>query len=199
MNLPNKLTMARVIMIPFFVIFMLTGWGGEASKWISLAIFIVASLTDLLDGQIARKHNLVTNFGKFMDPLADKLLVCSAMICLVEMGRIPAWIVIVIISREFIISGFRLIASDNGRRDRSKLLGQVQDDVPDGYDLSDDCQYRSTVRIDHDCNVGGAGADSGISGRLSDEKQRRAQRPALIRIKVLLCRNVAFAEYFYEF
>ena len=115
MNLPNKLTMARVIMIPFFVIFMLTGWGGEASKWISLAIFIVASLTDLLDGHIARKHNLVTNFGKFMDPLADKLLVCSAMICLVEMGRIPAWIVIVIISREFIISGFRLIASDNGR------------------------------------------------------------------------------------
>ena len=115
MNLPNKLTMARVIMIPFFVIFMLTGWGGEASKWISLAIFIVASLTDLLDGHIARKHNLVTNFGKFMDPLADKLLVCSAMICLVELGRIPAWIVIVIISREFIISGFRLIASDNGR------------------------------------------------------------------------------------
>ena len=114
MNLPNKLTMARVIMIPFFVIFMLTGWGGEASKWISLAIFIVASLTDLLDGHIARKHNLVTNFGKFMDPLADKLLVCSAMICLVEMGRIPAWIVIVIISREFIISGFRLIAAENG-------------------------------------------------------------------------------------
>ena len=115
MNLPNKLTMARVIMIPFFVVFMLTGWGQEASKWISLAIFIVASLTDLLDGHIARKHNLVTNFGKFMDPLADKLLVCSAMICLVELGRIPAWIVIVIISREFIISGFRLIASDNGR------------------------------------------------------------------------------------
>ena len=114
MNLPNKLTMARVIMIPFFVIFMLTGWGGEASKWISLAIFIVASLTDLLDGHIARKHNLVTNFGKFMDPLADKLLVCSAMICLVEMGRIPAWIVIVIISREFIISGFRLIAAEQG-------------------------------------------------------------------------------------
>lgn len=115
MNLPNKLTLARVIMIPFFVIFMLTGLGGSASKWIALAIFIVASLTDLLDGHIARKYNLVTNFGKFMDPLADKLLVCAAMICLVEMGRLPAWIVIVIISREFIISGFRLIASDNGR------------------------------------------------------------------------------------
>ena len=114
MNLPNKLTMARVIMIPFFVIFMLTGWGGEASKWISLAIFIVASLTDLLDGHIARKHNLVTNFGKFMDPLADKLLVCSAMICLVDLKLIPVWVVLIIIAREFIISGFRLVASDNG-------------------------------------------------------------------------------------
>lgn len=115
MNLPNKLTLARVIMIPFFVVFMLTDIGGSASKWIALALFIIASLTDLLDGHIARKYNLVTNFGKFMDPLADKLLVCSAMICLVEMGKLPAWIVIIIISREFIISGFRLIASDNGR------------------------------------------------------------------------------------
>jgi CDP-diacylglycerol--glycerol-3-phosphate 3-phosphatidyltransferase len=83
-------------------------------KWIALAIFIIASLTDLLDGKIARKYNLVTNFGKFMDPLADKLLVCSAMIALVGMDRIPSWIVIVIIAREFIISGFRLVASDNG-------------------------------------------------------------------------------------
>ena len=115
MNLPNKLTMARVIMIPFFVIFMLTGWGGEASKWISLAIFIVASLTDLLDGHIARKHNLVTNFGKFMDPLADKLLVSAALVCLTALGFIPAWMTVVIISREFIISGFRLIAAEQGR------------------------------------------------------------------------------------
>ena len=116
MILPNKLTVVRVLMIPFFVWFMLPSLGGEmaASKWIALAIFCIASLTDLLDGKIARKYNLVTNFGKFMDPLADKLLVGAAMICLVEMGRLPAWIVIVIISREFIISGFRLIASDNG-------------------------------------------------------------------------------------
>lgn len=114
MNLPNKLTILRVIMIPFFVFFMLTDYAGEASKWIALAIFIVASLTDMLDGKIARKYNLVTNFGKFMDPLADKLLVCSAMICLVGMGKLASWIVIIIISREFIISGFRLIASDNG-------------------------------------------------------------------------------------
>lgn len=114
MNLPNKLTIFRVIMIPFFVFFMLTDYAGTASKWIALAIFIVASLTDLLDGKIARKYNLVTNFGKFMDPLADKLLVCAALICLVDMGKLASWMVIIIISREFIISGFRLIASDNG-------------------------------------------------------------------------------------
>ena len=114
MNLPNKLTVIRMILIVPFVFIMLTDACGPMSKWIALAIFIIASLTDLLDGKIARKYNLVTNFGKFMDPLADKLLVCSAMICLVEMGKIPAWIVIIIISREFIISGFRLIASDNG-------------------------------------------------------------------------------------
>lgn len=113
MNLPNKLTMFRVILIPFFVLFMLVDIT-TADKWIALAIFIVASLTDLLDGKIARKYNLVTNFGKFMDPLADKLLVCSALICLVEMAELPAWMVIIIIAREFIISGFRLIASDNG-------------------------------------------------------------------------------------
>ena len=114
MNLPNKLTVLRIIMVPFFVFFMLTNVGGAANKWVALVLFCVASLTDLLDGKIARKYNLVTNFGKFMDPLADKLLVCSAMICLVEMETLAAWVVIVIISREFIISGFRLVASDNG-------------------------------------------------------------------------------------
>lgn len=113
MNLPNKLTLFRVILIIPFVLFMLTDIAGASGDWIALAIFIIASLTDLLDGKIARKYNLVTNFGKFMDPLADKLLVCSAMICLIEMERIPAWVVIIIIAREFIISGFRLIASDN--------------------------------------------------------------------------------------
>lgn len=115
MNLPNKLTVLRVIMIPFFVFFLL--WqGGEnrTFRLIALALFIIASLTDLLDGKIARKYNLVTNFGKFMDPLADKLLVCSALICLIELGELPAWMVLIIISREFIISGFRLVASDNG-------------------------------------------------------------------------------------
>lgn len=119
MNLPNKLTIFRMILIVPFVVILLggeAGWFGAnllIPDMIALAIFIVASLTDLIDGKIARKHNLVTNFGKFMDPLADKLLVCAALIALVEMGRIPAWAVIIIISREFIISGFRLIASDN--------------------------------------------------------------------------------------
>ncbi len=112
MNLPNKLTILRVCMIPFFVVFMLMdeSW----TNWIALAFFVVASLTDLLDGYLARKYKLVTNFGKFMDPLADKLLVCSALICFVELHAIPTWVVIVIISREFLISGFRLIAADNG-------------------------------------------------------------------------------------
>ena len=125
MNLPNKLTVFRMILIVPFVILLLgghAGWGWfdaafggiEAyTDYIALVIFVIASLTDMLEGKIARKYNLVTNFGKFMDPLADKLLVCSAMICLIDMDRIPAWIVIVIISREFIISGFRLVASDN--------------------------------------------------------------------------------------
>ena len=114
MNLPNKLTVLRIIMVPFFVFFMLTDAGGAANKWIALVIFCVASLTDMLDGKIARARGLVTNFGKFMDPLADKLLVCSAMICLIPLGKLTAWFVIVIIAREFIISGFRLVASDNG-------------------------------------------------------------------------------------
>ena len=128
MNLPNKLTTFRVILIPFFVFFLLAPYFEGYGNYIALVIFIVASLTDFLDGKIARKYNLVTNFGKFMDPLADKmlvssafmdpladkLLVCSALICLIALDRIPAWIVIVIISREFIISGFRLIAADNG-------------------------------------------------------------------------------------
>lgn len=122
MNLPNKLTVIRVILIVPFVLLLIGGHAGWAilapisgyTDYIALLIFVIASLTDLLDGKIARKYNLVTNFGKFMDPLADKLLVSAAMICLIEMGRLPAWIVIIIISREFIISGFRLIASDNG-------------------------------------------------------------------------------------
>ena len=113
MNLPNKLTVLRVIMVPFFVFFMLTDTGGAANKWIALVLFCVASLTDMLDGKIARSRNLVTNFGKFMDPLADKMLVCSAMICFIPLGKLTAWYVIIIIAREFIISGFRLVASDN--------------------------------------------------------------------------------------
>jgi len=100
-------------MIPVFLVFMLVP-GIPFGNYIATAVFAIACASDALDGHIARKHNLVTNFGKFMDPLADKLLVCSALICFVELSYMPAWIVIVIIAREFIISGFRLIASDNG-------------------------------------------------------------------------------------
>ena len=115
MNLPNKLTILRVIMIPFFVAALLyDGGANQNMRYVAAALFIIASLTDMLDGKIARKYNLVTNFGKFRDPLADKLLVCSALICMIELRELPAWMVIIIISREFIISGFRLVASDSG-------------------------------------------------------------------------------------
>ncbi len=135
MNLPNKLTVVRAILIIPFVVLLLggnAGWFGPDSlitDLIALAIFIIASLTDMLDGKIARKHNLVTNFGKFMDPLADKLLVCSALIALIELGRIPSWVVIIIIGREFIISGFRLIASDKGVVIAASYWGKIKTTV----------------------------------------------------------------------
>ncbi len=119
-NVPNTLTMFRVVLIIPFAVFLLggqRGWFGKnllVPDIIADVIFLLASLTDMLDGKIARAKGLVTNFGKFMDPLADKLLVCTALIALVDMRRIPAWVVIIIIAREFIISGFRLIASDAG-------------------------------------------------------------------------------------
>ena len=124
MNLPNKLTMLRVILIPFFVVCELIpySWG----KWAALVIFVAASITDKLDGTIARKYNLITNFGKFMDPLADKLLVCSAMICFVGLGTLAPWIVIIIVAREFIISGFRLIAAENGRVIAAGIWGKAK-------------------------------------------------------------------------
>ena len=118
MNLPNRLTVMRMLAVPVFVVLMLIPVNGEVCegwcKWAALAVFIIAAFTDLFDGRIARKYKLVTNFGKFMDPLADKLLVCSALTCLVELERIPAWVVIIIIAREFVISGIRLIAADDG-------------------------------------------------------------------------------------
>lgn len=128
MNLPNKITIVRVCMIPIFLIFMLIP-EITYGRYIAAGIFILAALTDALDGHIARKHNLITNFGKFMDPLADKLLVSSALICLVQFKLIPSWIVIVIIAREFIISGFRLIASDNGVVIAAGWWGKIKTNV----------------------------------------------------------------------
>ena len=126
MNLPNKITMIRVMMIPFFVFFISTELFGGAGRWIALAIFCVASFTDYLDGHLARKNNCITSFGKFMDPLADKLLVGAALICLVGLNLIEAWIVVVIIAREFIISGFRLIASDKGVVIAASIWGKIK-------------------------------------------------------------------------
>lgn len=132
MNLPNKITMLRVFLIPFFVVFMLVS-AIPYSKYIALVIFVVASLTDTLDGYIARKYKLVSNFGKFMDPLADKLLVSSAMICLVSLNRIPAWVVIVIISREFIISGISSGRIGCRCRDSGELVGQDKNSCTDDH------------------------------------------------------------------
>lgn len=127
MNLPNKLTLLRVFLVPFFIVFML--WEDiPYGNYIAVCIFIVAAITDALDGHIARKNNLVTDFGKFMDPLADKLLVCSALICFVEVDSIPmpAWVVIIIIGREFIISGFRLIAADHDVVIAANIWGKIK-------------------------------------------------------------------------
>ena len=128
MNLPNKITIARIFMIPVFVVFMFVPQL-EYGRYIAAAIFILAAITDAIDGYLARKHNLITNFGKFMDPLADKLLVSSALICFVALELIPAWIVIIIISREFIISGFRLIASDSGIVIAASWWGKLKTNV----------------------------------------------------------------------
>ena len=124
MNLANKLTLLRVLMIPVYLVLwsLDLGWSGYAA----LAVFILASLTDMLDGQIARRRNLVTDFGKFMDPLADKVLVTTAMICFCSMGRFPAWAVVVVIFREFAVSGLRLIAVEGGRVIAAGWSGKVK-------------------------------------------------------------------------
>ena len=126
MNLPNKLTVLRVIMVPFFVFFMLTDVGGAANKWIALALFVIASLTDTLDGYIARHYNQTTDFGKFMDPLADKCLVTAAMLWFVEIGQMPAWALLVVIIREFGVSGLRMVAADKGRVIAAGWSGKVK-------------------------------------------------------------------------
>ena len=111
MNLPNKITIFRVIMIPVFLVLLLVP-GIPYGNYIATAVFVIACASDAVDGHIARKYNLVTNFGKFMDPLADKLLVCSALICFVELSYMPAWVVIVITAREFIIYAWNFCLED---------------------------------------------------------------------------------------
>ena len=124
MNLANKITLFRVFLIPFFMIILYSNL--EYSTYIAAAIFVFASLTDTLDGYIARSRNMVTNFGKFIDPLADKILVSSALISLVDLGKIPAWVVIIIIAREFTITGFRIIAASEGVNIAASSLGKIK-------------------------------------------------------------------------
>lgn len=124
MNLPNRLSMLRICMIPFFVVFALTNafW----AQLLAVIIYVIACVTDALDGHIARSRGLVTNFGKFMDPIADKLLVMSALIVLVSQGRMPAWICILMLAREFLISGFRLVAVESGVVIAAGKLGKIK-------------------------------------------------------------------------
>ena len=124
MNLPNKLTILRIILTPVFMAVLY--WGFPGADYAALAIFIIASLTDMLDGQIARKYNLITDFGKFADPLADKILVTAAMLWFVEVGRMPAWALMIVILREFAVSGLRMVASDNGRVIAAGWSGKVK-------------------------------------------------------------------------
>lgn len=124
MNLPNKLTLLRIILIPVFMVVLY--WGFSGANYVALAIFIVASFTDLLDGKIARKYNLVTDFGKFADPLADKMLVTAAMLWFVEIGQMAAWMLLIVIVREFAVSGLRMIASDKGRVIAAGWSGKVK-------------------------------------------------------------------------
>lgn len=115
MNLPNKLTVMRVVMVPFFVAFILIGAIPYNYLW-ALLVFAAASITDMLDGKIARKYNLITNFGKFLDPLADKILVASALICFVQLGWCSAWVTALILAREFVVSGVRLVAASSDKK-----------------------------------------------------------------------------------
>ena len=124
MNLPNKLTLLRIILIPAFMVVLY--WGFPGANYVALAIFILASFTDMLDGKIARKYNLVTDFGKFADPLADKMLVTAAMLWFVEIGQMPAWALLLVIVREFAVSGLRMIASDKGRVIAAGWSGKVK-------------------------------------------------------------------------
>lgn len=124
MNLPNKLTLLRIIMVPFFVICV--AQGGALWNWIALLIFIIASFTDMLDGRIARSRHLITDFGKFMDPIADKMLVMSALIMLVEQNRMPGWVCMVMLAREFAVSGFRLVASSKGKVIAAGIWGKLK-------------------------------------------------------------------------
>ncbi|MCI6567790.1 MAG: CDP-diacylglycerol--glycerol-3-phosphate 3-phosphatidyltransferase [Dysosmobacter sp.] len=124
MNLPNKLTLLRILLIPVFMVVLY--WGFPGAGYVALAIFIIASLTDLLDGKIARARNLVTDFGKFADPLADKMLVTAAMLWFVETGRMPAWALLIVICREFAVSGLRMLAADKGKVIAAGWSGKVK-------------------------------------------------------------------------
>ncbi len=132
MNLPNKITIIRIFLVPIMLLVPLLGitgetfWGASLENITILIIFLIASITDFLDGYLARKNNMVTNFGKFLDPIADKLLVITALIMLVEQGIIPSWIPIIIVAREFMVSGIRMLAAGKGNVIAASMLGKIK-------------------------------------------------------------------------
>ena len=126
MTTASKITLVRVVLIPVFMLLLYLSKGAEALKWAALAVFIIASLTDMVDGKIARKYNQVSDFGKFLDPLADKLLVISAMCIFCEWGIFPAWALMIVLTREFAVTGLRLIAVGNGRVIAAGMSGKIK-------------------------------------------------------------------------
>ena len=156
MNLPNKLTILRVIMIPFFVFFLLSGVGGSASKWIALVIFAAASITDTLDGYIARRDNLITDFGKFMDPLADKLLVCSALCRAGQASGVDGYYYH---RKRIYHQRFPPGCFGQWNCHRSKLVGKIENNQPDDYDHSSDRRHSGTFRAEYRADLGCTDSD----------------------------------------
>lgn len=181
MNLPNKLTMLRILLVPFFVVFVYFE-KYPVCQVLALVLFISASITDLLDGRIARSRNLVTDFGKFMDPIADKLLVMSAFVMLVEQQRMPGWVCILMLAREFIVSGFRLVASGKGKVIAAGIWGKLKTITPDDLRAdgaaSDSDQGARSRRASHLAGADGhhdvhlAGADAVVGLLLHLEQSR---------------------------
>lgn len=205
MNLPNKLTCLRMLMVPFFVAAMVLSFSNHY-LW-ALILFVTASFTDMLDGKIARKRGLITDFGKFMDPLADKILVTSALICFVELWVTPAAVIIVIIAREFVVTSLRLIAAPKGIVIAADIFGKMKISLADDLDCDYHCanvsgrraahRYSAAGGDEHRFDVGDVGADGCERNQLSLEKPRCTQRHEIAK-RANLPQSKGFGRGFYD-